>query len=73
MCDSNDTYITIFISYLLLKTSQKSAIRTRFARVGTARGWGLAYQASSINLPHQSHNFDPALKASGARRKAVIQ
>ena len=37
------------------------------------RGWGLAYQAFSIVLPHQSQTLDPALKASGARRFLAIQ
>ena len=50
-----------------------SIIKARFVRVRAARGWGLAYQASSIDLPHQSHPLDPALKASRARRAAAIQ
>ena len=47
--------------------------KARFARVRALRGWGLAYQASSIDLPHQSHTLDPALKASRARRTPAIQ
>ena len=53
-------------------------LKTRFliiysTKKGAARGWGLAYQASSIDLTHQSHTLDPALKASRARRAATIQ
>ena len=51
----------------------KLDLKARFARVRAARGWGLPYQASSIDLPHQSHPLDPALKASRARRAAAIQ
>ena len=53
----------------LLKIAEKA----RFARGCAARGWGLAYQASSIDLPHQSHTLDPALKASRARRTPEIR
>ena len=41
--------------------------------VHAARGWGLAYQASPINLPHNSHTLNLAFKASGARRIPAIQ
>ena len=33
----------------------------------------LANQASPIDIPLQSHTLDPALKASGARRKDAIR
>ena len=47
--------------------------KARFARVRAARGWGLAYQAFSIDLPHQSQTLDPALKASEAIGTATIR
>ena len=53
----------------LLKLAEKA----RFAREFAVRGWGLAYQASSIDRSHQSHTLDLALKASKARRIAAIQ
>ena len=43
------------------------------ARVGATRGLSLAHQASSIDLLHQPHTLDPALKASEARRKDAIR
>ena len=42
-------------------------------RIRAAYGWGLAYQASSINLPHQFHTLEPALKNPGARRTLAIR
>ena len=39
----------------------------------TPKKFRSAYQACSIDLPHQSHTLDPALKASRARRIAAIQ
>ena len=48
------------------------AKKARFG-IHAACRWGLAYKASSIDLPHQSHTLDLALKASGARRTAAIQ
>ena len=38
-----------------------------------ARGWGLAYQASSIDLPQQSHTLDLALKAPRASSLQTIR
>ena len=35
--------------------------------------WGLAYQATPVNLTHQSSTLDPALKAPRARRAAAIR
>ena len=58
---------------ILLQKLYILAKRANFARVRSARGWGLAYQASSIDLPHQSHTLDPALKASRARRTPAIR
>ena len=58
---------------ILLQKLYILAKKANFARVRSARGWGLAYQASSIDLTHQSHTLDPALKACGARRAATIQ
>ena len=49
------------------------AKKARFARVHATPGWWLPYQASSIDLPHQSHTLDPALEASRDRRFAPIR
>ena len=35
--------------------------------------WGLVYQETPMNLTHQSHTLDPALKAPRARRAAAIR
>ena len=48
-------------------TRLKSALRAR------PRGWGLPYQASSIDLPHQSHTLDLALKAPRASSLRTIR
>ena len=52
-----------------------SKLKAAHANYGnpTARGWRVAYQGSSIDLPHQSHTLDLALKASRARCTAPIR
>ena len=65
----NDIQRTVLLALSLGKLDKKA----RFARDRAARGWGLAYQASSIDLPHQSHTLEPALKAPRASRIAKIQ
>ena len=50
--------------FAIFGTRQKKT--PQFARVRAARGWEWVYQASSVDLPHQSHTLDPALNASGA-------
>ena len=59
--------------WLIIVNSQS---QTRKRLLLASRGhliWRLAYQASCINLPHQAHPLDLALKASRARRAATIQ
>ena len=51
----------------------KLAKKARFARVRAARGWGLAYQASFIDLKLGSHTLDLALEAPRASGAPTIR
>ena len=51
----------------------KLATKARFARVCAARGWILAYQATSIDLTLQSHTLDPTSGLSFLRLVVPIR
>ena len=49
------------------------ATKARFARARAARGWILAYQATSIDLTLQSHTLDPTSGLSFLRLVVPIR
>ena len=59
----------IKIIFLLMSLATKA----RFARERAARGWILAYQATSIDLTLQSHTLDPTSGLSFMRLVVPIR